>query len=238
METKLGKIIHFGHAFGHVDNYYDGIYHLDCYSIDEECSSVMVKDFRIGEDTLNLRLATEDEADMFKMALYFQTGYVIAEYERDTSWAVKMKPISAGDWIEDNNKNRGVVLSEQDDSFIIGYINIKNGISPVTVEPWNVYLKKLSLAGKKGCLATLESYGFGWDEANLMTYSMATRAESGKMYWYITDRFTIRATADYYTAKNTAHYKCGNYFLDIEQARYFLKGLQHLLEELPSHSQL
>jgi hypothetical protein len=170
--------------------------------------------------------------------VYVKTGHVIAEYERDTSWAVKMKLISTGDWIEDNNKNRGVVLSEHDDCFIIGYINHHIGISPVTVEPWNVYLKKLSLAGKKGCLATLESYGFGWDENNLVTYRMATRAESGKMYWYITDRFTIRATADYYTAKNTAHYKCGNYFLDIEQARYFLKGLQHLLEELPSHSQL
>ena len=106
---------------------------------------------------------------------------------------------------------------------VIGYPDKRSGLKQVKYKiDYGTDIRLLTLKEKKKSLATLESFGYVWDEAAMWVSAPRPRMRAGGTYWYITDRFTLRAAQDNQTPQHNQRYECGNYFLTPEDARELL----------------
>lgn len=71
-------------------------------------------------------------------------------------------------------------------------------------------------------------YFCSWNpQKHRMDYS-SKRVDKGKRYYYISDKFTITATAENMSPLSNGRYENGNYFTSMEEAMAFLKTIKEI----------
>ncbi len=222
-EINNGDIVSFGNTVCHVLDITPYYLFFDAYYTDESHSKMFINNFCVVlDDTPNISLVDSGMRSKFLMDLYAE-GYGL---RNGSCKLYKIPDLKPGSWVEIPGVGTGVFLDDQGDGFaVFGMIDSECGLDMKGLSMWKNEIKLLTVNKKKNALSMLESYGFVWDEANLQVVHSRPRAQTGTMYWHITDRFTIRAEQDIKTAKHNQRYCVGNYFLSPEEAQEALSVL-------------
>lgn len=218
---RSGDIIRFGSTVGHVRKIENGIALVDAYYEDKALTKLTIRDFEVTEKARNLKSVFELRSKF--MDDLFDMGYSINFHDE----IFKLPSLRPGTWVrasrDDSHPSHGVILQMDKRDLVIGYPNRGSGLKRVKYKiDYGTNIRLLTLKEKKKSLATLESFGYVWDEAAMWVSAPRPRMCVGGTYWYITDRFTLRAAQDNQTPQHNQRYECGNYFLTPEEARELL----------------
>ena len=221
LHIYAGSIIRFGSTVGHVRNVENGIAIVDAYYEDKDLTKLIIRDFEVTEKTRNLENANELLAKF--MDDLFDMGYSINIADE----IIKLPSLHPGTWVSATKNSsipsHGVILQMDKRDLVIGYPDKRSGLKQVKYKiDYGTDIRLITLKEKKKSLATLESFGYVWDEAAMWVSAPRPRMRAGGTYWYITDRFTLRAAQDNQTPQHNQRYECGNYFLTPEDARELL----------------
>ena len=222
---SAGDIIRFGSTVGHVRRIKNGIAFVDAYYEDKDLTKLTIRDFEVSEKTRNLENANELRSKF--MDDLFDMGYSI-NFDDEIFRLPSLRP---GTWVRATKNfsgpSHGVILQMDRRDLVIGYPDKGSGLKRVKYKiDYGTDIRLLTLKEKKKSLAHLESFGYVWDEAAMWVSAPRPRMRAGGTYWYITDRFTIRAAQDNQTPQHNQRYGCGNYFLTPEEARELLSVIQ------------
>ncbi len=215
-KTLLRSIIVFGTSIGYVVDSYDDRYILGAYDIDFNGNGhkIRINSFDVSAMAKGLRLATDEEAELFRRHL-FQAGYGISAYGMKI---VKVPRVSPGDFVIVDSQMRGVVDSVTEDCMKLSVFAYEAGMLEMDMKPWDHCFELMKKLDVRYFIADLKSYGFSWDFTNIKAVKMKPRAPVNGRYWHITDRFTIRMEEDTRTPKHNQRYDAGNYFVEYEDA--------------------
>ncbi len=221
LHIYVGSIIRFGSTVGHVRDIEDGVAFVDAYYEDKDLTKLTIRDFEVNERTKGLENANELLGKF--MDDLFDMGYSIDIVDE----IIKLPSLRPGAWVRATKSSslpsHGVILQMDKRDLVIGYPDKRSGLKQVKYRiDYGTDIRLLTLKEKKKSLATLESFGYVWDEAAMWISAPRPRMRAGGTYWYITDRFTLRAAQDNQTPQHNQRYECGNYFLTPEDARELL----------------
>lgn len=221
LRIYVGSIIRFGSTVGHVRDIEDGVAFVDAYYEDKDLTKLTIRDFEVHEGTKGLENANELLGKF--MDDLFDMGYSISIVDE----IIKLPSLRPGAWVRATKNSslpsHGVILQMDKRDLVIGYPDKRSGLKQVKYSiDYGTDIRLLTLKEKKKLLATLESFGYVWDEAAMWVSAPRPRMRAGGTYWYITDRFTLRAAQDNQTPQHNQRYECGNYFLTPEDARELL----------------
>lgn len=221
LHIYVGSIIRFGSTVGHVRDIEDNVAFVDAYYEDKDLTKLTIRDFEVHEGTKGLENANELLGKF--MDDLFDMGYSIDIVDE----IIKLPSLRPGAWVRATKNSslpsHGVILQMDKRDLVIGYPDKRSGLRQVKYRiDYGTDIRLLTLKEKKKSLATLESFGYVWDEAAMWVSAPRPRMRAGGTYWYITDRFTLRAAQDNQTPQHNQRYECGNYFLTPEDARELL----------------
>lgn len=117
--------------------------------------------------------------------------------------------------------DKAVILSASNDKTLAYY----------TFDPLEVEISKLNVSNRKKAYKEFERAGYVWNSNEMSVSPIIQRGRQGKMYWSITDKFTIRCEADNKTGKHNQRFNVGNYFNSPEEAAEALKVLVSFIQE-------
>lgn len=222
--------VRFGNSIGHIMHEPIDYSCINAHDTGQASEKVLFNKIQLP-DSIVTSPATDDEIVGFLRKCY-RSGKMY-----DGSGFVNAPQVTVGSWMhfhnvaEDKHEDCAVVgLSE--DGLEAKVIPLEEGRTvddAATIQLWRYTYTPFKINEKKGLSAMMADLGLSFNPENGVFESSSPRVALGEIYWYITDRFTIRAETDRRTPTHNSRYMAGNYFTSPEKANEFLRKVLALL---------
>lgn len=222
--------IRFGTSIGHVIIGSVGDSYIDAHDLGDGSDDVVFNSLQIP-DCIDMVPATEEEIVGFVKKCY-RCGYA---YKLGVFG--KAQKVRVGDWVYFRDLpamgcSRYVIVDMSDDGTEAGVIPLEEGVTPDdvrTIRLWRHECIPFKIGEKKRLSAEMAENGLSFDPLTCVFRASSPRSGLNEVYWYITDRFTIRAEQDRRTPTHDSRYAAGNYFTSPSEAERFLSKVLALL---------
>jgi len=222
--------VRFGSSIGHVSTPSVGDSYIDAHDIGDGSDTVIFNNLQIP-DCIDMVPATEEEIVGFVKKCY-RCGYMYKSGVFD-----KAQKARVGDWVYFRDLpamgcSRYVIVDISDDGTEASAIPLEEGMTPGdsrTIRLWRHECIPFKVGEKKRLSAEMAENGLSFDPVSCVFRASSPRSGLNEMYWYITDRFTVRAEQDRRTPAHDSRYAVGNYFTSPSEAEKFLSKVLALL---------